>query len=77
MRVLILKAGTTVLAIAATAASALYVTAHLKNPAAPLQPPVLNANGNASTVSALGGTVSVGPSVQASNAQPVTSTYAS
>ena len=77
MRVLFLKAGTTVLAIAATAASALYVTAHLKNPAAPLQPPVLNANGNASKVSALGGTVTVGPSVQPGHTQPVTSTYAS
>jgi hypothetical protein len=74
---MILKVGTTVLAIAATAASALYVTAHLKNPAAPLQPPVLNANRGNTTVSALGGAVAVGPSVQASDTHPVTSTYAS
>jgi hypothetical protein len=77
VRVLILKAGTTVLAIAATAASAMFVTSHLKNPAAPLQPPVLNANGNASSVSSVNGTVTVGPSVQPGHTQPVTSTYAS
>jgi len=77
VRALILKAGSTVLAIAATAASSLYVTAHLKNPAAPLQPPVLNANGGNTTVSAFGGSVAVGPSVQPSDTHPVTSTYAS
>jgi hypothetical protein len=52
-------------------ASALYVTAHMKNPAAPLQPTVLK-----SSTSPAGG-VTIGPSVQAGNVQPVTSTYAS
>ncbi|HKW72415.1 MAG TPA: hypothetical protein VJQ08_06265 [Candidatus Dormibacteraeota bacterium] len=76
MRTLVLKAATTVLTLGATAASALFVTSHLKNPAAPLQPPVLSA-GAGSTASSLGGSLTVGPSVQASNQEPITSTYAS
>jgi hypothetical protein len=76
MRTVILKAGATLLTVAATVLSALYVTAHLKNPAAPLQPTVLNASRGAS-VSAPGGTLTLGPSVQPSTAHPVTSTYAS
>lgn len=76
MRGSLLKACSTALAVGATVASALYVTSHLKNPAAPLQPPVLNA-GATGGVSALGGTLSIGPSVQPSDAAPVTSTYAS
>ena len=40
-RALILKIGATLLSLLATAASAAYVTAHVKNPDAPLQPPVL------------------------------------
>jgi hypothetical protein len=75
MRSLVLKLGATVLTVAATTLSALYVTAHLKNPGAPLQPAVLSTG--QTTVSALGGSVTVGPSVQPGNAQPVTSTYAS
>ncbi len=76
MRTAILKAGATALTIAATALSALYVTSHLKNPAAPLQPTVLSASGP-TTLSAPGGTLTLGPSVQPSTAHPVTSTYAS
>ncbi|HXN78976.1 MAG TPA: hypothetical protein VN965_09425 [Candidatus Dormibacteraeota bacterium] len=76
MRAAILKAGATLLTVAATALSALYVTSHLKNPAAPLQPAVLSTS-RASVVSAPGGTLTLGPSVQPSSAQPVTSTYAS
>jgi hypothetical protein len=76
MRSAILKLGATLLTIVATALSAFYVTAHMKNPAAPLQPTVLNASG-ATTLSAPGGTLTVGPSVQPSTAHPVTSTYAS
>jgi hypothetical protein len=76
MRTVVLKLGATVLTVAATLLSALYVTSHLKNPAAPLQPTVLSATG-AATVSAPGGTLTLGPSVQPSNVQPVTSTYAS
>ena len=41
LRPLLLKAGATVLSLAATVASAAYVTAHLKNPSAPLKPAVL------------------------------------
>ncbi len=76
MRTAFLKFGATVLTVATTLLSALYVTSHLKNPAAPLQPTVLSASG-ASTVSAPGGRLTLGPSVQPSNVQPVTSTYAS
>ena len=76
MRTVFLKVGATVLTVATTLLSALYVTSHLKNPAAPLQPAVLTASG-ASTVSAPGGSLTFGPSVQPSNVQPVTSTYAS
>jgi hypothetical protein len=52
--------------------SAVFVTSHLKNPAAPLQPPVLSGGQTASA-----GGVTVGPSVHSSDVQPVTSTYAS
>ena len=64
------------LTVGATVASAFFVTAHLKNSSAPLQPPVLN-TGTAATVNTAGGTLTVGPSVQPSDQQPVTSTYAS
>jgi hypothetical protein len=76
MRAVILKAGATLLTLAATSLSALYVTSHLKNPAAPLQPTVLSTSSAASVV-APGSTLTLGPSVQPSTAQPVTSTYAS
>lgn len=76
MRSLVLRAGATILAIGATVLSSLYVTSHMKNPSAPLRPAVLNANNNG-VVTLLGGTVSVGPSVQPSTAPPITSTYAS
>jgi hypothetical protein len=61
LRPLVLKAGATAVTLAATLISALYVTAHVKNPSAPLKPSVL----------------SISPSVQPSDVQPVTSTYAS
>ncbi|TAN35096.1 hypothetical protein EPN29_00265 [bacterium] len=76
MRALVLKVGATVLTVATTMLSALYVSAHLKNPAAPLQPPVLTA-GPGAGVNTPAGTLTVGPSVQRSDVQPVTSTYAS
>jgi hypothetical protein len=76
MRALLLKVGATCLAMAATALSAVYVTSHFKNPSAPLRPAVLTSSQNAK-VTALGGSLTVGPSVQPSNVQPVTSTYAS
>lgn len=76
MRAAGLKVGVTVLTVATTALSALYVTSHLKNPAAPLQPTVLRSS-SGSTVTGSGGTLTLGPSVQPSDVQPVTSTYAS
>lgn len=71
MRSLLIKIAATVLTLGATAASAVYVTSHLKNPSAPLQPAVL------SGTSVLGGGVVVGPSVQPTNQPPISSTYAS
>ena len=76
MRAFLLKAAATALTVGTTVASAVFVTAHLKNAAAPLQPPVLDA-GSAATVSTAGGTLTVGPSVQPTNQPPMTSTYAS
>ncbi len=76
MRLFLLKAVATALTIGSTVGSAFFVTTHLKNPAAPLQPAVLNA-GNGTSTTALGGTLTVGPSVQPSSAPPMTSTYAS
>jgi hypothetical protein len=70
MRSLLLKAGATVLTLGSTLASAMYVTAHLKNPSAPLQPTVL-----ASQPGTAGLTVT--PGVRQSDVPPVTSTYAS
>lgn len=64
-----LKGGATLLTLATTAVSALYVTSHLKNPSAPLQPTVLS--------SAQLNAVTVSHSVQQSDVAPVTSTYAS
>jgi hypothetical protein len=61
MRSFLLKAVATALTIGATAASAVFVTSHLKNPSAPLQPTVLTA----------------APAVQTTTQPPVTSTYAS
>ena len=75
MRPLALKAAATLLTLGTTVASALFVTAHLKNPSAPLQPPVLS--GTSASVNTAGGTLTVGPSVQPSDQQPMTSTYAS
>jgi hypothetical protein len=71
VRLFLMKAVATALTIGATAASAVFVTSHLKNPTAPLQPAVFNA----SATSVAG--VSVGPSVQPTNEPPITSTYAS
>jgi len=44
LRPLLLKIGATVLSLLATAGSAAYVTAHVKNSNAPLQPPVLTSS---------------------------------
>jgi len=76
-RPLLLKLGATVVTLSATIASALYVTAHLKNPNAPLQPAVLNTSTGASVDLPGGGSLSIAPSVQSSTATPVASTHAS
>jgi hypothetical protein len=69
VRSFIVKAGATALTVMATLASAVYVTSHLKNPAAPLQPIVLSA--------LPGGDVTLTPGVQPAKVSPITSTYAS
>ena len=61
MRSFLLKAVATALTIGATAASALFVTSHLKNQSAPLQPTVLTAT----------------QAVQTTSQPAITSTYAS
>jgi hypothetical protein len=76
MRTVVLKLGATLFTVATTLVSAAYVTAHLKNLAAPLQPTVLRV-ASGSTATARGGSLTLGPSVQPSDVQPVTSTYAS
>ena len=75
MRTFVLKAGATLVTIATTVSSALFVTSHLKNPQAPLQPAVLA--DNRSGPLALGGPLSIGPSVEPTNVEPIASTYAS
>ncbi len=75
MRTLLLKAAATAVTLAATVVSAFFVTSHFKNPQGPLQPVVLA--GNSSEVGVMGGSLSIGPSVQPSNDEPVASTYAS
>ena len=72
MRTFLLKVGATVLTVGTTLASALYVTAHLKNPSAPLQPAVLTSQQGG----AVGG-LTITPGVRQGDVQPVTSTYAS
>jgi hypothetical protein len=69
VRTFLLKAGATALTLVVTVASALYVTSHLKNPAAPLQPVVLSAIGSDG--------VTLTPGVQQGQVPPMTSTYAS
>ena len=72
MRSFLLKLGATVLTLGTTVAAAVYVTAHLKNPSAPLQPAVL-----ASQQGGQVGGVTITPGVRQGDVQPVTSTYAS
>ncbi len=72
MRSFLLKFGATVLTVGTTVASAVYVTAHLKNPSAPLQPTVVASQQGGS----MGG-LTFTPGVRQGDVQPVTSTYAS
>ena len=75
MRAFVLKGVATAITMVATVVSAVYVSAHVKNPAAPLRPSVIRAAGAQSQAS--GGKLSLTPSVRSSSVQPVTSTYAS
>jgi hypothetical protein len=72
MRPFLLKLGATVLTLGTTLASAAYVTAHLKNASAPLQPTVL-----ASQQGGPVGGLTMTPGVRQGDVAPVTSTYAS
>ena len=74
MHALLLKAAATVITLGTASASALYVTAHVKNVTAPLHPSVVGAS---SVTLAAGGRLHLTPSVRAGDAQAVTSTYAS
>ncbi len=69
MRALLLKALATGLTMLTAAASAAYVSAHVKNGAAPLHPPVSSTEG--------AGKLLLSAGVHTSDVQPVTSTYAS
>jgi hypothetical protein len=77
LRSLGLKAGATAFTLGATVVSALYVTAHLKNPSAPLQPAVLSSTTDASVNLPGGSTFKIAPSVHHADVQPVASTHAS
>ena len=71
MRSLALKLAATMLTLGATVGSAAFVTAHMKNAAAPLQPPVLSSS------SGVGNVEVAGPSLQPTTASPIAATYAS
>jgi hypothetical protein len=73
----LLKLGAVLITLGATVGSALYVTAHLKNPGAPLRPTVLSASVGATVDVPGGGSLTLTPAVRPSDVQPVTSTYAS
>jgi hypothetical protein len=75
MEALVLRGVVTGITLAATVVSAVYVGAHVRNPTAPLRPPVIR--GPSAQVQAPGGKLSLSPSVRSSDVQPVTSTYAS
>jgi len=75
VRSLLLKAGATVLTLAAAAAAAAHVSANVKNPVAPLHPGVLGAPPAVSTPAS--GKLTLSPAVHTSKVETVTSTYVS
>ena len=77
MRGLLLKAGATAITLGTTVASALFVTAHLKNPDAPLQPAVLSSSTGGSVNLPGGASFAIAPSVHHAAVTPVASTHAS
>lgn len=68
MNALAMKLTATLLTAAGALGFAVYVGGHEHNPSAPLRPPVSARDQ---------GTIGLGPSVRASDVQPVSSTYAS
>jgi hypothetical protein len=74
MHALLLKAAAALITLGTAAASAVYVTGHVKNVSAPLHPSVIGAS---SVSAAAGGRLHLTPSVGARDVQAVTSTYAS
>ncbi len=71
MQALVLKAGATLLTLLSAAASATYVSGHVKNSGAPLHPPVV-------LVQASAGHLVITPQVHTTGkVEAVTSTYAS
>ena len=77
MRSLFLKAGATLLTLGTSLLSAAYVTAHLKNPAAPLHPSVVDVARAASVSAQDSGNVTLTPGIKSTDQQAITSTYAS
>ena len=77
IRSLLLKAGATLLTLGTSLLSAAYVTAHLKNPAAPLHPSVLNAASAAISNVNVSDSLTLTPAVQGVDQPAITSTYAS
>lgn len=77
MPALALKAAATLLTLGTAAVSALYVTAHIKNAAAPLHPTVIGTSATTASLTGARGRLHLTPQVQGSDVQPVTSTYAS
>ncbi len=77
MRSLLLKAGATLMTLATAVAAAAYVSAHVKNPNAPLKPSVLGSANMATATAPFSGLLTLTPAVRSSDVQPLTSTYAS
>lgn len=75
MRGLLLKAAATVLTLGAAALSARHVTVHLRDPAAPLHPPIVQ--GGAPVPTGEGGSLQLTPGVRTTDLPPATSTYVS
>lgn len=74
MHALVLKAAATLITLGTAAASAIYVSGHVKNVSAPLHPSVIGASSESAAAS---GRLHLTPSVNAREVQAVTSTHAS
>ncbi|HZU16724.1 MAG TPA: hypothetical protein VFD01_09050 [Candidatus Dormibacteraeota bacterium] len=76
MRSLLLRAAATALTLAVAVLSARHVAAHLRDPAAPLHPPVVSA-GTGPLPAGSGGSLQLTPDVRTTDLPPATSTYVS